>query len=241
MVVFANKVVVVTGASRGIGLEFVKQCLDKNNIVIAACREPKSAAKLQSLQPNDALSVTQLDVTSPSSISSWTQKVLQLTPHIDLLINNAGIYGERISFNDATQDAMLQPFVTNAIGPLLITQALYKAGLLGGPSSSKSSHSTIANITSKMGSVDDNGSGGSYGYRASKAALNIINKSMSIDLGEDNCTSVLLHPGWVRTDMVNNNGLIDTSESVSGMLAVLESGRPLNGCWYDFAGKEIPW
>lgn len=241
MVVFANKVVVVTGASRGIGLEFVKQCLDKNNTVIAACREPKSAAKLQCLQNKEGLSVTQLDVTSPHSISAWTQQILQLTPHVDLLINNAGIYGERISFKDATLDAMLQPFITNAVGPLLVTQALFKAGLLGGPSSAKASHSTIANITSKMGSVDDNGSGGSYGYRASKAALNIINKSMSVDLGEDNCTSVLLHPGWVRTDIVNNNGLIDTNESVSGMLAVLESGRPLNGKWYDFAGKEISW
>lgn len=92
-----------------------------------------------------------------------------------------------------------------------------------------------------MGSIDDNGSGSDYAYRASKAALNIVNKSLSIDLAGDDICCVLLHPGYVRTDMTGWEGSIDTQTCVEGLLAVLESDRQLNGRWYDFAGKEVPW
>ena len=133
---------------------------------------------------------------------------------------------------------MMDVFNTNAVGPLMLTQALYAENLLGGKSGT-----LLAHITSKMGSVDDNGSGGSYAYRASKSALNIISKSLSIDLEGDNINSTLLHPGWVITDMVDMRGLITTTQSVEGMLGVLEakSSAELRGAWHAFDGKVIPW
>ncbi len=93
----------------------------------------------------------------------------------------------------------------------------------------------------QMGSIDDNTSGGTYAYRVSKAGLNIVNKSLSLDLEPHNITAALLHPGWVRTDMVNNHGLIDTDECVAGLLKVLERGHEINGRWFDFANREIKW
>ncbi|GAB4820963.1 hypothetical protein N2152v2_008009 [Parachlorella kessleri] len=92
-----------------------------------------------------------------------------------------------------------------------------------------------------MGSIDDNTSGGCYSYRASKAALNIVTKSLAIDLQSEGITSVLLHPGYVRTDMTGWQGLVTAEASAAGLLHVLESGRPLNGRWYAYDGKEIPW
>lgn len=226
----------VTGASRGIGLEFVRQCIDKgSNTVIATCRSPSTATELKKL---DVCAITQLDVADEASIEQCAKSIRQITPHVDVLINNAGIYGERIKFGTATQENMTEAFITNAVGPLLVVQALYKVGVLGSPSGRPS---LVANITSKMGSIDDNTSGGTYGYRTSKSSLNIINKSLSIDLAPQHIRSVLLHPGYVRTDMVNGQGLIDVNESVEGMLSVLENDRELNGEWYAFNGKNIPW
>ncbi|KAF8061359.1 gghA [Scenedesmus sp. PABB004] len=131
---------------------------------------------------------------------------------------------------------MIAAFKTNTIGPLLVVQQLLKAGLLGGPGG----RSVVANVTSKVGSVDDNRGGGGYAYRASKSALNIVNKSMSIDLSGEGVTAVLLHPGYVRTAMTDGSGLIDADTSVAGMLSVLESDRPLNGGWWDYKGEVVP-
>lgn len=231
-----GKTVVVTGASRGIGLEFVKQLVSKGNRVIAACREPEKVKELQGL---DSVELTRLDVSvvsgPPPSIQAWAAQVAGLTDHIDLLINNAGVYGRRSTFIDVDEETMLEVFKVNTCGPFFVSQHLYKAGLLGGRK-----QSIVANVTSKVGSVDDNGSGGSYPYRASKSALNNVNKSMSIDLAGDNIQSTLLHPGWVRTDMTNGTGLIDVEQSVSGMLNVLET-KALQGTWHAFDGKVIPW
>jgi NAD(P)-dependent dehydrogenase (short-subunit alcohol dehydrogenase family) len=228
-----KKTVVVTGASRGIGKEFCMQLASKGNRVIAACRTPENIKDddLKSL----GCEITSLDVSNMESISSWARGLADLTDHVNLLINNAGVYGKRVSFNDMDAQTMMDVFQVNCVGPLMVTQALYKNRLLGGKKGT-----IIANVTSKMGSVDDNGSGGSYAYRASKSALNNVNKSLSIDLADDNIVSTLLHPGWVRTDMVNFSGLIDTDESVRGMINVLET-KNLQGTWHAFDGKVIPW
>ena len=180
-----SKVALVTGASRGIGLEFCKQLKAKNNVVIAGCREPKD------FDTSLVDDVFQLDVSSQESIESFAAAVADKYPHLDLVINNAGVYGERVGFTDVTADTMLHVFNTNAVGPLMITQALYSKGVLGGKSGT-----TLAHITSKMGSVDDNGSGSSYAYRASKSALNIISKSLSIDLEPSNINSTCM--SWTR-------------------------------------------
>jgi NAD(P)-dependent dehydrogenase (short-subunit alcohol dehydrogenase family) len=232
MVVIANKVALVTGASRGIGKEFCKQLKAKNNVVIAGCRDPSD------MQDGLADDVFKLDVSDQASIDHFAAEVAAKYPHLDLVINNAGVYGARVGFGDMDAETMLHVFNTNAVGPLMITQALYAKNIIGGKSGT-----TLAHITSKMGSVDDNGSGSSYAYRASKSALNIISKSLSIDLAPDNINSTLLHPGWVITDMVNNRGLITTTQSVTGMLHVLESKSEseLRGAWHAFDGKVIPW
>ncbi|GFH27717.1 uncharacterized protein HaLaN_26087, partial [Haematococcus lacustris] len=128
---------------------------------------------------------------------------------------------------------------TNAMGPFFVTQQLVKAGLLGPPGS------LVVNITSIMSSHGDQTvssvTGGGYAYRSSKAALNAINKALALDLAPRSIHCVLLHPGYVRTDMTGGNGWIDVAESCQGMMAVLESGQPLNGRFFSFDGQELPW
>ena len=161
--------------------------------MIAACRQP-DAVKDKLLQLGN-VSIAQVDVSSPSSVEAFAETVRGLTPHVDVVINNAGIYGDRfnIDLDSITAETMLKVYTTNTIGPLLVVQQLRKQGLLGGDKPS-----LIANLSSKVGSIDDNGSGGGYAYRASKCALNIVNKSMSIDLAKENIVSTLLHPGAYR-------------------------------------------
>ncbi|KAL4440648.1 hypothetical protein ABPG77_000357 [Micractinium sp. CCAP 211/92] len=235
-----NKVAVVTGANRGIGLELVRQLLARGNTVIATARKPDAASELRALQPGTGsrLHLTQLDVAAPESVESWAAGVKALAPHVDLLVNNAGVTDGWRELGEVTAKDMLDCFVPNCIGPLLVTQQLHKQGALG---STSGGSSLVANMSSKMGSINDNGSGSDYAYRASKAALNIVNKSLSIDLAGDDICCVLLHPGYVRTDMTGWEGNIDVETCVEGLLAVLESDRELNGRWYDFAGKEVPW
>lgn len=231
----ANKTIIVTGSNQGIGLEFVKQLGSRTgNKIIAAVRT--ISPELKDLELKGKVAITKLDVAKPESIAAWAEGLaVAQTGHVDYVINNAGVYGRRVGLDTATAEDMLYAFQTNTIGPMLVVQQLFKQNLIGSP------ETVIASVTSKMGSIEDNTSGGSYAYRASKCALNIINKSWSIDLAPLGVKSVLLHPGYVRTNMTGGNGLIDVDTSVSGMLAVLESDRELNGRWYDFAGKEIPW
>jgi NAD(P)-dependent dehydrogenase (short-subunit alcohol dehydrogenase family) len=143
-----------------------------------------------------------------------------------------------------TADEMMHVFRVNTVGPMLVTQQLVKRGLVGSVAGSPSEGpvSLVGNVTSKVGSVDDNGSGKGYAYRASKAALNIVNKSMSIDLADRGVWCQLLHPGWVRTRMTEGRGLIDADESAAGLIKAMEGEYgPINGCWYDYKGDEIPW
>ncbi|KAK9829599.1 hypothetical protein WJX72_006821 [[Myrmecia] bisecta] len=234
-----GKTVVVTGANRGLGLEWVRQLLAQGNSVYAAVRDPSKAKELTSLK--DAR-VTQLDVSNPASIQEWAKKLASQVDHIDYVINNAGVIGAYQDFEHVTAEDMLAVFQTNTIGPLLITQQLLRNRLIGsGQKVADGPGSVIANVTSKVGSVDDNRGGGGYAYRASKSALNNVNKSMSIDLARRGIAAVLLHPGYVRTGMTGGNGLIDVDQAVAGMLSVLESDLPLNGHWYDYKQEAIPW
>mmetsp|Transcript_7833 Transcript_7833/g.26016 ORF Transcript_7833/g.26016 Transcript_7833/m.26016 type:complete len:282 (-) Transcript_7833:480-1325(-) len=238
-----DKDVVVTGANRGLGLEWTRVLLSKGNRVVATTRDASASPELAALAEefgDGAIRITELDIASPDSIAAWAASLKEHIPHVDVLISNAGVTGtdgySKWDLEDMTSDEMQFVFQRNTIGPMLTVQQLRRVGLLGQPGS------LVANVTSKVGSVDDNGSGRGYAYRASKSALNIINKSMSIDLAGEGVQCVLLHPGWVRTRMTEGRGLIDADESVAGMLSVLEGAHgPLNGEWYDYAGKSIPW
>lgn len=234
---------VVTGGNRGIGRALVEALLAREGTsVLAACRDVgRAESTLASLLQEfpGRLALSELDAASPESIARWAGDGVG-PGHIDLLINNAGVYGsaghtKRMNVEDVTEEEMLLCFRTNTVGPLIVVQQLLKAGKLGG-----AAPSLVGNVTSKVGSVADNGSGGGYAYRASKAAINVVNKSLSIDLAERNVESVLLHPGWVQTDMTQGQGFITARESAEGMLKILETPG-MNGKWFDYKGEEVPW
>lgn len=231
------KTVLITGANRGIGLEFVRQYALDGWRVIACCRNPMSADALNRLaaQHSDQISIYPLDVANHSHIEQLAQTLSGET--IDLLINNAGVYpsasGDAFGMTD--YQAWAHTFAINTMAPLKMAEAFLQ-------SIARSSLKTIITITSKMGSVADNRGGGSYIYRSSKAGVNIVMKSLSIDLNPQQITTVLLHPGWVRTDMGGPNGLISTEQSVTGMRRVISNLKSEDsGKFYAFDGQIVPW
>jgi NAD(P)-dependent dehydrogenase (short-subunit alcohol dehydrogenase family) len=208
----------------------------KGTTVYATTRRPAESKELQKLAAGagGAVVITQLDVSSATSVEAWAADLKGRVPHVDLLVNNAGV-GTWTGLDATTAEEMVDTFRINTVGPLLVTQQLRKQGMLR-------AGSTVASMTSKMGSIDDNTSGGCYAYRASKAALNIVSMSLSHDLGKDGVTCVMLHPGFVRTEMTGGQGLISAQECVAGLLAVLErSPSELQGSWFDYAGKKVSW
>ncbi|MGI8738565.1 MAG: SDR family NAD(P)-dependent oxidoreductase [Gammaproteobacteria bacterium] len=161
-----------------------------------------------------AVSVHRLDVTNADHRASLVEALRDVS--IDILVNNAGVYGPRdADFGQTDENRWLATFAVNVIAPMQLCEALVE-------NVARSRRKVIASISSQMGSIEDNSSGGHYVYRASKAALNAVMKSMAIDLGPRGITAVILHPGWVKTDMGGSNALISAAESVSGMRATLD-------------------
>jgi NAD(P)-dependent dehydrogenase (short-subunit alcohol dehydrogenase family) len=217
--------VLITGANRGLGLGFVRHYLDQGCEVWAGYRSDAGAlADLAGAR----LHPVRLDIMADLPLS-------ELPERIDLLINNAGIYGPPAqSLEAVAPEDMLQVFAVDCVGPLRVVQALRdRVAAAGG---------VIANISSKMGSSTDNSSGGSYAYRAAKAALVIVSKSMAIDLAQAGVRVITLHPGWVRTDMTDHAGLVEVPESVDGMASVIARiGDYEPGALVAFDGKVIPY
>ena len=227
--------VLITGSNRGIGLEFVKQYLDRGYSVIAACRDIDSATELAEMSKGSAeLRLLQLDVASEESMQNFAAALGNQA--IDIFINNAGVYGPRDSqFGNVTSKGWIEALQINAVAPLLLTQRLIENLRQG-------ADKKLIYITSKMGSIDDNHGGGAYVYRSSKTALNQVVKSLSVDLAGDGFITAVLHPGWVRTDMGGPNGLIDAETSIGGMISVIDELQPQkSGGFYAYDGAEIPW
>ena len=227
--------ILITGTNRGIGLEFVKHYIKNNEKVIATCRNRNSAKDLLELEnTTNNLSLVELDVSNPNSINNFTSKIAGLP--IDTFISNAGVSGPKnIEFGNFNAKEWLEVLKINTIAPLLITQKILKNLRLG-------KNKKLAFISSKVGSIEDNTSGGMYIYRTSKTALNQVIKSLSIDFKEDNFIVVALHPGWVQTDMGGPNALIDTKTSVKGLIEVIDNLTPKNsGKFYNYDGSPIPW
>lgn len=227
--------ILITGANRGIGLELVKQYATDNWRVIACCRSPKDATDLQILaSAYSNISVQALDVSQTQQINTLARE-LNGTP-IDILFNNAGIYGPYdANFGNTDEQAWLECFRINTIAPMKVTEAFVNHV-------ASSQLKIIASMSSKMGSMTDNGSGGSYLYRSSKAALNAAMKSVAIDLKPKNIKVAILHPGWVRTDMGGPHGEIDTVECVQQLRKTLDSLTPeKSGCFFEIDGSIIPW
>lgn len=231
------KSVLLTGANRGIGLEFSRQFLQRGWRVLASCRHPENAAELQSLENTfpERLTIYPLDVCNETQIHTAVKQVHAQVGKLDLLVNNAGIYpgAERLGTLDAA--TMLDTLHTNAVGPAMLAQAF--AGLL-----KKGSESKIINITSGMGSISRAGRGGHYSYRASKAALNMLTRLLAAQLLASGITAVALHPGWVRTDMGGRGASLSKEQSVRSMIEVIE-GLSLadSGRFLQWDGVELPW
>ncbi len=223
--------VLITGTNRGIGLTFVKQYAADDWNVIAGCRDPQSAVELQLLASTHRnIQIIALDMNNFSQIDTVA---LQLKDQkIDVLINNAGVYPES-SLNNIDYDDWATAFKINTMAPLKMVQT-FMSHIAG-------SHlKKIVTLSSKMGSLDDNTSGGSYIYRSSKAAVNIVMKSLSIDLKPYGIAVVTLHPGWVQTDMGGPNGLIDSQTSVTGLRKVIaDLSLASSGKFIAYDGSEI--
>jgi NAD(P)-dependent dehydrogenase (short-subunit alcohol dehydrogenase family) len=223
----------VTGANRGLGLEFVKQYATDGWRVLACCRKPDTAITLQSLaKARTNISILKLDVADFDAIDQAATSLKNET--IDVLINNAGVYPGS-SLDAINIEDWAHAFKINSMAPLKIVNA-FKSNL------ANSALKKVATLSSKMGSMDDNTSGGSYLYRSSKAAVNMVMKSASIDLKPLGISVVTLHPGWVQTDMGGPNGLIDATTSVTGLRHVIENLSLANtGLFIAYDGKTIAW
>ncbi|GIX94947.1 c-factor [Caerostris extrusa] len=244
--------VLITGANRGIGLEFVKQFLNlptPPNLIFATCRNPgKTAEDLQELaKSNPNVKVLQLDVKDEKSFPVIRQQLEQEIGEsgLNLLINNAGI-ALRNNLENVTKEAMMENFEVNAVSPLLLTKELLPllktAAIKVGGNSLSCSRAGVVNITSKMSSLDDNTSGGSYSYRTSKTALNMVTKSLSVDLKPHGILALVLHPGWVQTEMGRKGALITTATSVSEMMNTIQlSNEKHSGIMFNYDGEVIPW
>ena len=219
------KHVVITGANRGIGLELARHYQAEGWRVTGVCRETSSELERVAAQVID-----RIDVTSKESIEQLVATLQGQT--IDLLINNAGLMQDEI-LGSLDFDSFRLQMEINAFAPLRISEALLPNLQPG---------SKIANITSRMGSIADNDSGGRYGYRASKAAFNALGRSLAIDLKEHGIAVAQLHPGFVKTRMVNFGGLITTEESVVGLAERIEALNLENsGSFWHSNGDELPW
>jgi NAD(P)-dependent dehydrogenase (short-subunit alcohol dehydrogenase family) len=228
--------ILITGASRGIGLEMVRYGIESNWRVFACCRHPQQADSLLSLAQlaNGRVSVHVVDMNELATIQALAYELRGES--IDVLVNNAGIYGsDNNRFGRVDVQSWLETFQINSIAPLKMAEALIEQ-LKSGQAR------TIACISSKMGSMADNGSGNSYIYRSSKAALNAVVKSMSIDLKPYAIKCVALHPGWVKTDMGGAGAEITTRESVDAMFrTILSLTADDSGRFIDIDGRDIPW
>ena len=227
--------VVITGANRGLGLGFVKNYLGKNIDVVSTTRDLKSSKELLALKekfPNN-LEIFELDLLKESA-GDTLANFLGERP-IDILINNAGVGSTNQHFEAVSPKPWLEVLKVNLIAPLMITQSIIN-------NVKKGSDKKIYFLSSQLGSIGDNASGGMYIYRSSKTGLNQVVKSLSVDLKPQGITVVSLHPGWVKTDMGGPNAPVSIDESIEGMTQVIhttdirDTGRFLN---YD--GKELPW
>ena len=239
--------VLVVGANRGIGLEFVRQYLKRGDRVLATCRNINGAGdalqELMLAQGTEGSKIFEVDLRHEATFAPVTASMAKelVGEGIDILIHNAGVYGPRGgSVGNLDGDAWAEVLKVNSIAPLLLTGHLLD--LLRAGHDAKGQGRKLVYITSKMGSMGDNSGGGSYIYRSSKAALNAAVKSLSIDLAGDGIHVGLLHPGWVQTDMGGAGALIDTATSVEGMLRLIDAlDGSTSGKFMAYDGKAIPW
>jgi NAD(P)-dependent dehydrogenase (short-subunit alcohol dehydrogenase family) len=246
----------------GIGLEFVRQLLERPGHVIATCRNPAAATGLQELAAahGSRLSIVRMDTTSESSIADAAAQVAEIQSHIDMLLNVSGVLHTRnnpdiglmlpeTNLQRCTLENLQRSFATNAFGPLLVSKAFI--ALLNAAGGTEQHPAIIANMSARVGSIGDNRLGGWYSYRASKAALNQLTKTMSVELArkKEKVAAVLLHPGTTDTELsepfqrnVAPEKLFSKERSVRQMLGILDKVTMADtGTFYAWDGSIIPW
>lgn len=217
---------VVTGANRGIGLALCERLVERKITVVAACRSASSELTKLGVEV-----VENVEVTEDAGIERLVAAVGKRS--IDLLINNAGILLWAKDFPELDVAGIRKQFEVNALAPLRVTAAL-RARLGRG--------SKVALVTSRMGSIDDNTSGGGYGYRMSKAALNMAGKSLAVDLKGAGVAVAILHPGMVKTEMIGGRGQVEPSDAARGLLSRIdELTLETSGGFWHANGERLPW
>ncbi len=217
---------IVTGANKGIGLALVTDLARRGHSVIATCRT--SSPELDALGVEVVRGV---DVATDAGIAALVAAVG--TRSVDWLVNNAGIYLQGDRLGALNVESLRKQFEVNALAPLRVTDALVERLPRG---------AKVALITSRMGSIDDNGSGGAYGYRMSKAALNMAGKSLAVDLRARGVAVAILHPGMVKTDMIGRHGQVEPADAARDLIARIEElTLETSGTFWHAKGERLPW
>ncbi|KNA06121.1 hypothetical protein SOVF_183980 [Spinacia oleracea] len=251
----------VQGASRGIGLEFVKQLLvrDKKGHVLATCRNPDQSTGLLELknQFSDRLNLLKIDVTDENTIEAATTSVRETYGYLNLLVNTSGILSipnllhPETTLAKVQKSALMLTYEVNAVGPLLMIKHMWPLLKEGGGKGTMRDAAVVANLSARVGSIGDNNLGGWHSYRASKTALNQLTKTVSVELArkKDPVICLLLHPGTVDTDLsrpfqrnVPQDKLFTREFSVSKLLSIIDGAKIHdNGKFFAWDGQEIPW
>lgn len=218
----------VTGANRGIGLALCHRLVSRGDAVVAACRQPSEALEALSVRIE-----ADIDVTDPAAAHRLAERLDGIA--LDVLINNAGINRDQKlgDIDENAVSAMIELYRVNSLGPLLVTQALL--GNLG-------RGAKVAFITSRMGSIADSATGGSYGYRMSKAALNMAAVCLARDLASRDVAVAVLHPGYVRTDMTRRHGDVEPADAACRLLERIDGlDAASSGSFWHANGEKLPW
>lgn len=227
--------ILITGANRGIGLELVKAFTRNGWQVLACCRDPEAAVELQQLAAGESkLEILKLDVTDAGQVHELAESLVGRS--IDILFNNAGIFGPPDQDFGALDEAWwLETLRVNVIAPTKLIEALVDNVAASG-------RRIVATMGSMLGSLEDNSSGGMYIYRTSKAAVHMVMRGLAADLRPRGITSVVFHPGWVRTRMGGAQAPLEPFESAEGLTRVLLELTPQqSGLLLTFEGKVLPW
>jgi NAD(P)-dependent dehydrogenase (short-subunit alcohol dehydrogenase family) len=224
---------VITGANRGIGLEFARQLAARGEQVEAGVRDAAPRGPIAELALGSNVNIHPCDVGSDDGVVAFAQAIGDVP--VDVLINNAGIMGKMQAFDALDLDDVMRTINVNALGAIRVTRALM-------PQMLKGAAKRIVHISSGMGSIADNGSGGAYGYRMSKAALNMANKSLSVDYKAKGFTCIVMNPGWVQTDMGGGGAPTAVADSVRMMLERIDALTPDNtGEFVNYKGGVFPY
>ncbi|KAK2448411.1 hypothetical protein P8452_12517 [Trifolium repens] len=256
-----NGVSLVQGASRGIGLEFVKQLLENNDTghVVATCRNPNASIGLLHLKDrfDDRLQVLPLDLTVESSIEASALSIKETYGHLNLLINVSGIFSipgvlqPETTLNNLEKSSLMLAYEVNAVGPILVIKHMWPLLKVGGGIVTERSPAVVASLSSRVASIGNNRLGDWYSYRSSKTALNQLSKTISLEFArkKDPIISILLHPGTVDTDLtkpfqknIPKEKLLTKEYSVQKLLHIINNvKRHDNGKFFAWNGQEIPW